>query len=199
MSTLTGAPVHELIRDRWSRRAISSAPIDGDTLASLLEAARWAASSMNEQPWRFLVADRQRDPQTHARIVSMLAPFNAAWAQRAPVLIVVVAKTHFTRNDAVNRHAWYDTGAAVAQLSLQATALGLGVHQMGGFDAAQARTVLNIPDGFEPVVVLAIGYPGDAASLTEELRARELSPRQRRPLTELVYEGAWGEVTGGRH
>jgi nitroreductase len=189
----TDAGVHELIRERWSPRAFSGTPIAAHDLTLLLEAAQWAPSSMNEQPWRFVVADRSRNPEMHARVLSTLVPANVAWAHRAPVLIVAVAKMAYARNGALNRHAFYDTGAAVVQLALQATSMGLRIHQMGGFNAEQAGGVLSIPEGHEAVVVLAIGYPGDAGELSEELRARELAPRQRRPLSETVYNGVWGQ------
>ena len=187
------AGVHELIRERWSPRAFSGAPIPTHDLALLLEAAQWAPSSLNEQPWRFVVADRSRNPEMHARVLSTLVPANVAWAQRAPVLIVAVARMTYARNGALNRHAFYDTGAAVVQLALQATSMGLGIHQMGGFNPDQARAALSIPEGYEPVAVLAIGHPGDANKLSDELRARELAPRQRRPLSETVYNGVWGQ------
>lgn len=189
----TEAAVHELIRERWSPRAFSSEPVNSQDLHSLLEAARWAPSSMNEQPWRFVMADRFRDPEAHARVLSTLVPQNAAWAGRAPVLMVAVSKMTHTHNGAPNRHALYDTGAATALLTLQATWHGLSVHQMGGFHADQARKLLGIPEGFEPVAVLAIGHPGDPADLSDNLRTRELAPRQRRPLNELVFNGSWGE------
>ena len=185
------AVLHELIRQRRSPIAFSSDPVSEEDLHSLLEAARWAASSYNEQPWRFIVADRHRDPEAFARVLSTLMPANAAWAENAPVLIVAVAKSNYSHNDAPNRHARYDTGAAVAQLSLEATALSLGVHQMGGFDSDKARTVLSIPEGFEPMAVLAIGHPGDPTALNQALQARASAPRQRRPLDELVFDGAW--------
>jgi nitroreductase len=188
-----GAGVHELIRERWSPRAFSSAPVPRESLKALLEAARWAPSSMNEQPWRFIVANREDDPGGHARIGSTLVPFNAAWALRAPVLTIVAAKTAFSYNGAPNRSASYDTGQAVALFTLQATALGLAVHQMGGFDAERARLLLGVPDGYEPVVALALGYPGDAGELSPEMRARETAPRTRRPIGEWAYGGRWGQ------
>jgi len=187
-----GPGVHELIRERWSPRAFSAAPVSRERLNVLLEAARWAPSSMNEQPWRFVLANRRADPEGHARIGSTLVPFNAAWALRAPVLMVVAAKTAFTHNAAPNASAFYDTGQAVALLTLQATALGLAVHQMGGFDRDRARLLLSIPEGYEPVAALALGYPGDPADLSPELRARETAPRARRPSTEWAYGGRWG-------
>ena len=189
----TGAGVHDLIRERWSPRAFSSAPVSRESLNVLLEAARWAPSSMNEQPWRFVVANLADDPEGHTRIASTLVPFNAAWALRAPVLMMVAAKTAFTHNGAANHSALYDAGQAVALLSMQATAYGLALHQMGGFDRAGARLALGIPDGYEPIVALALGYPGDAADLGPELRARETAPRARRPLADWVYGGRWDE------
>jgi nitroreductase len=185
--------LHELIRERWSPRAFSSAPVPRQKLNALFEAARWAPSSMNEQPWRFIAANREDDPEGHARIGSTLVPFNAAWALRAPVLMIVAAKIAFSHNGAPNRSAFYDAGQAVAVLSLQATALGLALHQMGGFNIDQARQLLNIPEGYEPVVAIALGYPGDAGDLSPEMRARETAPRTRRPTGEIVYGGRWGE------
>jgi nitroreductase len=188
-----GDGVHELIRERWSPRAFSGAPVPRERLNVLLEAARWAPSSMNEQPWRFVLANRQDDPEGHARIGSTLVPFNASWALRAPVLMIVAAKTAFTQNGAPNHSAFYDTGQAVALLTLQATTLGLALHQMGGFDRDRARLLLGIPEGYEPIAALALGYPGDPAELSPELRTREIAPRARRPSTEWAYGGRWGE------
>jgi len=183
----TEASIHELIRERWSPRAFSPEPVSQEEQRSLLEAARWAPSSMNEQPWRFIVADRDRDPETYGRLLSTLMPPNAAWADHAPVLILPLAKTTFTSNNSPNRFAVYDTGAAVALLSLEATARGLRVHQMGGYYPEKARTLLGIPEGFEPLAVLAIGHPGDPSSLSPELRTREAAPRQRRPVEDLLW------------
>jgi nitroreductase len=183
--------VHELIRECWSPRAFSNAPVSRETLNALFEAARWAPSSMNEQPWRFVVANLADDPEGHARIGATLVPFNASWALRAPVLMVVAAKTAFTYNGAPNPTASYDAGQAVALLSLQATVFGLALHQMGGFDRERARLLLGIPEGYEPVAAVALGYPGNAADLSPELRARETAPRTRRPSGELVFGGQW--------
>jgi nitroreductase len=185
--------VHELIRERWSPRAFSSAPVSRETLNVLFEAARWAPSSMNEQPWRFVAANLADDPEGHARIGSTLVPANASWALRAPVLMIVAAKTAFSRNGEPNHSALYDAGQAVALLSMQATALGLALHQMGGFDRDRARMLLGVPEGYEPIVALALGYPGDAGALSPELRARETAPRTRRPSSEIVFGGRWAE------
>ena len=148
---------------------------------------------MNEQPWRFVAASLDGDAEGHARIASTLVPFNAAWAAKAPVLILAAAKMAFTRSGAPNPTALYDAGQAVGALTLQATAAGLAVHQMGGFDRERARVLLGIPEGYEPIAVLALGYPGDPAALPPELRSRETAPRTRVRLQDLVYGGRWGE------
>ncbi len=186
--------VHELIRERWSPRAFADRPVADEVLRSLLEAARWAPSSLNEQPWSFIVAPRGDGP-AYERLLSTLAEGNARWARRAPVLILSVAKQNFDRNGNPNRHAFHDLGLAVANLVFQATALGLGVHQMAGFDAEKARGLFEIPPGHEPCAVIALGYLGTPESLPEPLRARERAPRRRKPLEEFVFRGRWGEVS----
>lgn len=193
MSTLTETPIHELIAERRSTLAFSERAVAGEDLRSLLEAARWAASSFNEQPWHFIVATRD-EPEEFERLLGCLASSNAQWARRAPVLMLSVAKLAYDKGGAANRHALHDVGQAAASLSIQATALGLSVHQMGGFDAARASAEFSIPEGFEPVAALAIGYPGDPEELPEALRARERAPRTRRELREFVFAGTWGET-----
>ena len=183
--------VHELIRRRWSPRAFSSRPVEREKLLSVLEAARWAPSSFNGQPWSFLVATKD-DPAEFDRMLSCLVPQNQVWAKAAPVLMISVAKPHFEHNGKPNRHAWYDTGQAVAFLTLQATALDLGVHQMAGFSADKARELYAIPETAEPASAIALGYPGDPNSLDEKLRERELAPGKRKPLKEFVFAGRWG-------
>lgn len=186
----TEAELHELIRDRWSPRAFSDQAVPAPAIRSFLEAARWAPSSMNAQPWSFIVAGRVSEPEAHERVLATLAPANAAWARRAPLLVIAVARLNHA-NGAPNRHALYDTGQAVAQLTMQATADGLSVHQMGGFSVAAATERFRIPDGYEPVAVLAIGYRDDPGVLAPELRERELAPRSRKPLREFVHAGEW--------
>jgi nitroreductase len=188
-----GPRVHELIRERWSPRAFADRGVDPGDLRSLLEAAQWTASCFNEQPWAFLVAVRE-EGEEFARLLGCLVPGNRSWARSAAVLMLSVAKLHFAHNGKPNRHAGHDVGQAAAQLTLQATALGLSVHQMAGFDADAARETYAIPDGWEPMAAIAVGYPGDPASLPEPLRERELGPRQRHPLGELVFAGAWGQT-----
>ncbi len=186
-------PVHDLIRDRWSPRAFSDRAVPRDVLQSLFEAARWAPSCYNEQPWAYLVATRD-DKESFAKLLSVLVEFNANWAKSAPVLAIAVAELAFAKNSTPNRNAQYDTGAASALLSLEATAHGLAVHQMAGFDAEKARQVFGIPAGWEAIAALAIGYPGDPDSLPQPLREREVAPRTRKPLSEFVMAGNWGHT-----
>jgi nitroreductase len=187
--------IHDLIRERWSPRAFSAEPVPESAIDSLLEAARWAPSSSNEQPWHFILASRNGDPEGHSRIVSVLVPFNQAWASKAPLLAISVARLDSTSGEP-NKWALYDTGQAVAQLAIQATAMGISVHQMAGFDPTLARERLGIPDGYEPVTAIAIGYRGDPQELSPKLQAREAAPRVRRPAREWAFEGRWGRPRG---
>ncbi len=188
--------IHELIRERWSPRAFTAEPVPESAIDSLLEAARWAPSSSNEQPWNFILASRNRDPEGHARIVSVLVPFNQDWAAKAPVLAISVARLNSAHTGEANKWALYDTGQAVAQMAIQATAMGLSMHQMAGFDPTLARERLGIPEGYEPVTAIAIGYLGDPQELNPKLQAREAAPRTRRPSREWAFEGAWGHPRG---
>ena len=187
----TAVPIHPLIRERWSPRAFSDQAVPPAEVRMLLEAARWAPSSSNEQPWTFLVADHATDPEGHARLLTCLVPGNAAWAFRAPLLMLAVARLTAERSGRENRHALYDTGQAVALLTVQATALGLAVHQMAGFYVEKAREEFAIPAGYEPLTAIAIGYPGDPQILSEQLRTRETAPRERRPLAAWAFGSHW--------
>lgn len=186
----TQFPIHDLLHRRWSPRAFSERMVESDMLRSLFEAARWAPSSNNEQPWHFIVGTRD-DPAGYDRLFSCLKEGNKKWAFRAPVLMLSVARLNFEDEGTPNRHAWHDTGMAALSLSLQATALGLIAHQMAGFDVDKARADLGIPAGFEPVAMIAVGYPGDPAILDERLRQRELAPRERKSAREIVAIGRW--------
>jgi nitroreductase len=188
----TQYPIHDLLRQRWSPRAFDDRPIEPEKLLSLCEAARWAPSSNNEQPWRFIVANKDYETEWN-RLLACLVEGNRKWAYRAPVLILSVASLNFEDDSTPNRHAFHDTGMAVENLVLQATALGLSAHQMAGFDVEKARADLKIPPGYEPVTMIAVGYPGDLASLPDRLRERELQPRSRRPISEWTFSGRWGE------
>ena len=182
--------IHELLQRRWSPRAFSDRMVEPEQLQSLFEAARWAPSSNNEQPWHFIVGTKA-DPAAHDRLVACLKEGNRKWAFRAPVLILSVARLNFEDEGPPNRHAWHDTGMAALSLCLQATALGMVAHQMAGFEIEKARTDLGIPAGYEPVAMIAVGYPGDPATLPDYLRERELKPRERKPVTEFVSDGTW--------
>jgi nitroreductase len=186
----TQHPIHDLLKRRWSPRAFSDQPVEAEKLRILFEAARWAPSSNNEQPWRFVVANKDNETEW-SRLLACLVEGNRKWAYRAPVLILSVASLNFEDDSTPNRHAFHDTGMAVENLMLQATALGLAAHQMAGFDVEKARADLKIPSGYEPVAMIAVGYPGDPAQLSDRLRAREAQPRVRKPLTEFVYSATW--------
>lgn len=188
----TDHPIHELLRERWSPRAFSEKPVPHDVLRSLFEAARWAPSSANEQPWAFLVATRD-DPDTHAKLLSTLADANQIWAKHAPVLGISIAHVNWAKTGQPNRTAFYDTGAAVAGLSAEATSRGLFVHQMGGFDPKKASELFHIPDDWQPVAAFVVGYPGDPETLPEPYLTREKNPRTRKPLSEFVMSGDWGK------
>ena len=185
----TQFPVHDLIRRRWSSRAFADRPVDSATLGSLLDAARWAASSNNAQPWRFLVATKDR-PEHFAATLACLTPGNQAWASQAPVLMLSVAQLEFD-DGTKNRHAFHDVGQAAANMAIQATAMGLIIHQMAGFSVDQARETFRIPGGYEPVAAIAVGYQGDAVGLPDRLRTRELAPRERESLRTIVFSGGW--------
>lgn len=187
----TDHPVHPLIARRHSPRAFADRAVDASDLLSILEAARWSASSFNEQPWSFIVATRDQ-PDAHARLLDCLVPSNQAWAGAAPVLMLSIAHTTFVRNDKQNRHAAYDTGQAVAQMVLEATDRGLVVHQMAGFDADRARASFSVPEGHEVIAAIALGHPGDPDSLPEPLRQRESAPRTRKPLGNMVFGDRFG-------
>lgn len=177
--------VSDLILRRWSPRAFANREVARQDLKKLFEAARWAASSYNEQPWRYLVG--LRGDQTYQKIFDALVEFNQSWAKSAPVLVLSVAKQTFAQNGKPNRHAMHDTGAATANLALQATALGLHTHSMAGFDNDKVRAAFGIPADFEIGAVTAIGYLGDADTLPEQMAQMEKAPRQRRPLPEFVF------------
>ncbi len=185
----TQYPIHDVMRRRWSTRAFDERPIELEKLRSLFEAARWAPSSNNGQPWRFLVATKDNKLE-HDRLFNCLVEANQKWAHRAPMLLLSVAKLQF-EDGSPNRHALYDTGMAVENLALQATELGLVAHQMAGFLIDRAREDCQIPEGYEPVAMMAIGYPGDPALLSDRLRVRETQPRDRKPVTEFVYATTW--------
>lgn len=186
-------PIQDVLRNRWSPRAFSDKSVSPDTLTSLFEAARWAPSSNNEQPWAYLVATKD-DPVNFQKMLSVLVEFNANWAKHAPVLALSVAKLTFSKGDSPNRSAFHDVGAASSQLTLEAVTRGLLVHQMAGYDVDKARKVFAIPAGWDPVAAMAIGYPGDPATLPAPYKERETAPRARKPIAEFVMSGHWGQT-----
>ena len=186
----TDAALITPIRHRWSPRGFLDKSVPVEVLRTVLEAARWAASSSNEQPWRYIVARREQ-PEEFSKLLSVLVEKNQLWAKGAPVLILSVAK-RTTTSGRQNRHSLHDTGAASATLSIQAAELGLQIHQMGGFDQNKAREVFGIPEDFEPVAAMALGYPGTPETAPEDFRAGETSPRMRKPLSELAFSSKCG-------
>jgi nitroreductase len=189
----TDVPVHDLIKNRWSPRAFAEKRVPAEVLRALFEAARWAPSSNNEQPWAYLVATKD-DAENFAKMLAVLVEFNANWAKQAPVLALSVAHVKMQRGGKPNRVALHDVGSATSQLTFEANSRGLLVHQMAGFDIEKARQTFAIPPDWEPVAAIALGYPGDPESLPEKLRERELAPRARKPLSEFVMTGAWGHT-----
>jgi len=183
--------IQEVLTKRWSPYAFSDRAVSDEDLRSLFEAARWAASSYNEQPWSYIVATREQRSEFD-RILSCLVEGNQAWAKAAPVLALGVATLHFKRNGKVNTVALHDLGLAAGNLVVEATARGLSVHQMVGILPDRARELYRIPDGSEAVTGIAIGYAGDPDTLPEQLRPRDLSPRERKPLREFVFGNSWG-------
>jgi nitroreductase len=187
--TVNDHPILDQLRDRWSPRAFSSRPVPPESVRSLMEAARWAASCFNAQPWRFILAGREDEAAFEAAL-ACLNEWNRKWAAPAPLLLFAVARMNFDDGSA-NRHALYDTGQAMAQLTVQATALGLHVHQMAGILPERIIETYALPDGYEVVCAAAIGSYGDSASLDEGMREKELAPRQRKPLAEIAFAGGW--------
>lgn len=191
---VTSVKIHDIIEKRWSPRAFDATKaVSHDDLIALLEAARWSASCFNDQPWRFVVFDKNSDADSWQLALSILAERNQLWAKNAPVLILSVAMNNFNHNDKPNRWAAYDTGAACANLSVQATALGLIVHQMGGFDAEKARELFHLPHDCTPMAMMAVGYQADVEVLDDDFKATELAERTRASLSERFYAGKWAK------
>lgn len=190
----TDHPVHELIAKRWSPYSFDDRAVSEADLRSLFEAARWAPSSYNEQPWNYIVATKEK-PEEFSQLLSCLVDGNQVWARNAPVLALGVARLNFTRNDKPNRAAIHDLGLAAENLVIEATARGLVVHQMIGILPDRVREVYKIPEGYEPMTGIAIGYVGDPNRLPDHLKERDLAPRSRKPLREFVFSGTWGTAS----
>lgn len=184
-------PIHELLRRRWSPHSFDARPVPRETMNGLLEAARWAPSCFNEQPWSFIIATKE-NPAEFERMLECLVEGNRVWAKTAPVLMITVASLRFAHSGKPNRHALHDVGAAMADLTLQAMSEGIFVHQMAGIDIEKARATYGIPATHEAVAGVALGYPGDVNALPEGVRQRTLAPRSRKPMEQFVFSGAWG-------
>jgi nitroreductase len=194
MKATTDHPVQELIAARWSPYSFAARAVADEDLRSLFEAARWAPSSYNEQPWRYIVAKREQTEDFY-RLLSCLLELNQVWAKAAPVLALGISRLRFSHNEQPNRAAIHDLGIANGYLVLEATARGLAVHQMIGILPDKAREICEIPEGYEPMIGLAIGYRGDPQALPEELTKRDLARRPRKPLREFLFGGKWGNVS----
>jgi len=188
-----GPHIHSLIADRWSPRAFADRDVEPEKLRTCLEAARWAPSCYNEQPW-YVIVGRHGRGETHLRVFDCLVEQNQRWAGTAPVLMITIAKPTFDSGGRANRHAQHDVGLATTNLMLQAQALGLAAHAMAGFSRKKAHEAFGIPEDHEPMTAIAIGYPGEADALPDDLREKELAPRERRPLADWVFDETWGHT-----
>ena len=184
--------LNKLIEERYSPRAFSSKKVEEEKIALLIEAARWAASSFNGQPARYIIG--RKGDENYDRIFNSLMPKNQLWNKSVPVLILTLAKATNSYNGKPNLYAQHDLGLAIGNLSIQAMEMGLYVHQMAGFDKSKAKELFNIPDDFLPTTAIAVGYLGDINELSEELKKMEQAPRVRREYDQLVYSGDWKKM-----
>ncbi len=191
---LTDYPIHEFLAERWSPYAFQDKPVMQVDLCSLFEAARWAASSYNEQPWSYIVATKD-NPEHFQQLLSCLVEGNQVWAKNAPVLALGIVNLKFALNNEDNRAAIHDLGTATGNLVVEATARGLCVHQMIGILPDKARSLFSIPEGSEAWTGMAIGYQGDPMTLPDALKERDLMPRQRKALEQFVFSGKWGNAS----
>lgn len=190
----TSRPIHDLFVRRWSTRAFDPAkPVSREQLLSLLEAGRWAPSCNGDEPWRYLIWDRGRDPQGFQQAFECLSDNNKKWVKNVPLLMLSCAGSNFAATGKPNRWTQHDTGAASVSIALQAEALGLMAHQMGGYDAEKARSAFGIPAEYTPMAMIAVGYQAAPEVLDEETKKKELVPRARKPLGERFFEGGWGK------
>ena len=190
----TGRPIHDLLARRWSSRAFDpKRQVAREHLLTLLEAGRWAPSCNGDEPWRYLIWDRGRDPEGFQKAFDCLSENNKKWVKNVPLLMLSCAGSIFGATGKPNRWTQHDTGAASVSIALQAVALGLMVHQMGGFDADKARAAFSVPAEYTPMAMIAVGYQTEPDILDEETKKKELAPRARRPLGEKFFEGGWGK------
>ena len=189
----TNVPIHDLHARRWSTRAFDpNRPVSREQLAVLLEAGRWAPSCNGDEPWRYLIWDRGRDPEGWQKAFDCLSENNKKWVKNVPLLMLSNAGSIFGATGKPNRWGQHDTGAASCCMALEAVDLGLMVHQMGGFDADKARAAFAIPAEYTPMAMIAVGYQTEPDILDEETKKKELAPRSRKPVGERFFEGGWG-------
>ena len=187
-------PIHDLFARRWSSRAYDpNRPVTREQLKVLLEAGRWAPSCNGDEPWRYLIWDKGRDPQGWQKAYDCLNENNKKWVKNVPLLMLSCAGSAFEATGKPNRWTQHDTGAASVSMALQAVAMGLVIHQMGGWDAEKARAAFAIPTEYTPMAMIAVGYQASPDILDEETKAKELRPRGRKPVAERFYEGGWGK------
>jgi len=182
--------IHPLIKERWSPRAFDSGIPDANDLTLLFESASLAASCFNEQPWRFIYATKNQEEE-YQDLLSCLGEFNQLWVKTAPVIILTLSRKHFAHNGNANAHGRHDVGLAMGNMSAQATHMNLYLHQMAGFSADKAREVFQIPDEFDVVSMIALGYMGDSDQLPEDIRKMESREREQRPLDKIIFSGDW--------
>lgn len=188
----TDVPIHALLENRWSPRSFNpNENVEMEVLHRIFEAARWAPSSSNEQPWRFVVGCKKETKETWQKIYDTLDKGNQRWCVNAPVLVATFGKKHFSARDKLNRHYAYDTGQAVALMTVEATHQGLYVHQMAGFSQEKIIAAFNVPDEYEPLTTIAIGIIDYPEKLPEDLRDREEQERHRHTLAKLVFKENW--------
>ena len=188
----TDHPVQEPIARRWSPYEYADQDVSGEDLRSIFEAARWSASSYNEQPWRYIVGRKSADGDLYQKVLDCLVEPNQAWARFAPVLALGIVSNRFSRNDKPNRVALHDLGLASAQLTLEASARGLVVHQMGGILPEKVAETFGLPEGYEAFTALAIGVHGENPDLPDDVRQRDRGERVRKPLGEIAFGEEWG-------
>lgn len=189
---IVSVPIDDLISRRWSCRAFNpDVKVSREQIISICEAGRWAPSCFGDEPWRFIVWDKNHDPESYNKGFSCLGEWNQAWAKNAPILLAAFADNKFRKNNAPNRWAEFDTGACCENIYLQAVSLGLMAHCMGGFDRIKLQYEFNVPDNFTPMAMIAIGAQDEPSSLDEMYLKAELSARSRRPIGETFYDSCW--------
>lgn len=182
--------VHDIIQERWSPRSFSDREVKPELIRKLFDAARWAPSSYNEQPWRFIYA-RKEEPEQFDKLYRVMGEFNQNWAGDAPMLILTIAKKKFSDTNKPNRVAKYDVGAAMSYFTFEATRHDLYVHQMAGINQEKAREIFDIPEGYKALTMAAVGYIGDPDNLDGDLKETEVSKRTRKDIDEIAFQGKW--------